>query len=95
LTDWDEIYAHVVSATGWSWDQVDALTIPRYRALARYWERFPPVHLLLRALVGYQPRQSTGRVAGAAAFASAPAPFDEIAALAPGGSLSIAALAKQ
>jgi hypothetical protein len=91
LTDWDEIYAHVVSATGWNWDQVDTLTIPRYRALARYWERFPPAHLLLRALVGFKPTLGSN----APAFASAPAPFDALAAMAPGGSLSIAALAKQ
>lgn len=92
MTDWDEIYAHVVSATGWSWDRVDTLTIPRYRALARYWERFPPAHLLLRALVGYKPRQGARAVAP---FASAPSPFDALAAMAPGGSLGISALAKQ
>lgn len=74
--DWDAVYAQIVSATGWSWDQVDALTIPRYRALRRYWEEYPPVHLLLRALVGFQPRKATALDS-----------FATLAALAPEGRL--------
>lgn len=74
--NWDAIYAHIIAATGWDWDQVDALTIPRYRALKRYWDDFPPAHLLLRALAGYQPRKT----APADSFAA-------LAALAPDGKL--------
>ncbi|MGH6980091.1 MAG: hypothetical protein ACREFC_02690 [Stellaceae bacterium] len=76
MTDWDFIYAQIVAATGWSWDQVDAMTIPRYRALKRYWEEYPPAHLLLRALAGYQRRRP-----------AAAAPFDMLVALAPDGKL--------
>jgi len=74
--DWDAIYAQIVSATGWSWDQVDVLTIPRYRALRRHWEEYPPAHLLLRALAGFQPRKT-----------ATPDSFATLAALAPGGKL--------
>ena len=91
MTDWDFIYAQIVAATGWSWDQVDALTILRYRALLRYWREYPPAHLLLRALVGFKPKAPTS----GSRFDSAPAPFDVLADLAPGGALNLAALAKQ
>jgi hypothetical protein len=79
LTDWDYLYAQIVAATGWNWAEIDALTIPRYRALARYWREFPPVHVLLRALAGYRPPPE------------AAAPFDLLMSLAPGGTLNLAA----
>ncbi len=84
MTDWDSVYAQIIAATGWTWDQVDALTIPRYRALHRYWQDFPPAHLLLRTLVGFRGTRKTDT--------SPMATFDALAALAPGGTLNIAAL---
>jgi hypothetical protein len=83
LTDWDFLYAQIIAATGWDWDRVDALTIPRYRALVRYWRDYPPAHLLLRALVGFKSSR-----------AAPPASFEMLAALAPGGTLNVAALAQ-
>ena len=83
MTGWDDLYARIVAATGWSWDQVDALTIPRYRAMQRHWRDYPPAHLLLRALVGYRP-PSNGRQTGGG--------FAALAALAPSGTLNVAAL---
>lgn len=47
--DWDQLYAQVVAATGWTWAEVGRLTLPRYRALRRYWDHHPPAHLLLAA----------------------------------------------
>jgi hypothetical protein len=88
LTDWDFVYAQIIAATGWNWDQVDALTIPRYRALQRYWHDYPPAHLLLRALVGFKPRARKDA-------ATAPASFETLAALAPGGTLNVAALERR
>jgi hypothetical protein len=51
------LICHVCQATGWRWDYVeDHLTMPRLRALKRYWAQSPPPHLLLaliaRALLG-------------------------------------------
>ena len=89
MTDWDFVYAQIIAATGWDWDQVDALTIPRYRALARYWNDYPPAHLLLRALIGGKSRPArTGA-------ASAPLAFEALAALAPAGTLNVASLRKE
>lgn len=31
------------------------LTLPRLRALYRYWSRHPPTHRLLAAYIGYEP----------------------------------------
>lgn len=67
--------------------------MPRYRALARYWRQFPPVHLLLRALVGFKPAPTAGKPA--TSDGSAPAPFDALAAMAPGGTLNVSAFAPQ
>lgn len=39
-------------ATGWTWDDVDRLTLPRYEALTRYWRKWPPVHILVGAYFG-------------------------------------------
>jgi hypothetical protein len=83
--DWDSLYAQIIAATGWDWAQVDALTIPRYRALKRYWHDYPPAHLLLRALLGFTPSRP-GDVPVS--------PFDALAALAPAGTLHVANLAR-
>lgn len=83
--DWDFLYAQIIASTGWDWDQVDALTIPRYRALKRYWRDYPPVHLLLRAALGFKPPRPSETQA---------APFDALAALAPKGTLNVANLAR-
>ncbi|MGH6990165.1 MAG: hypothetical protein ACREFD_14660 [Stellaceae bacterium] len=80
MTDWDFVYAQIIAATGWHWAEIDALTIPRYRALMRYWHEYPPPHLLLRALVGFQPT------------AEPAASFDVLMSLAPGGTLNTATL---
>jgi hypothetical protein len=82
--DWDLLYAQIIASTGWDWHQVDALTIPRYRALKRYWHDYPPVHLLLRALFGFKPARQN----------EAASPFDALAALAPAGTLNVANLAR-
>ena len=31
------------------------MTLPQYAALAAYWRRFPPAHLLIRAAFGFKP----------------------------------------
>lgn len=90
MTDWDFLYAQIIAATGWDWDQVDALTMPRYRALLRYWQTYPPAHLLLRALVGFKPPGAERSGSG-----TAPASFESLAALAPSGTLNVAALKRQ
>jgi len=43
-------------STGWTWEQVETgMTVPRFQALARYWQRHPPLHLMVAAYLGIRP----------------------------------------
>jgi hypothetical protein len=33
------------------------MTLPQYAELAAYWRKFPPIHLLLGKLLGYNPEE--------------------------------------
>lgn len=44
------MFAYLVAATGWTWDVVGELTLPRLRALNKHWDDFPPVHIGLARL---------------------------------------------
>jgi len=52
--DWDELYAQVIAATGWTWAEAGRLTLPRFRALSDHWSRHPPVQRLLAAWLGVE-----------------------------------------
>ena len=41
--------------TGWSWAEVGQLTIPRFKALLRFWQQHPPVHRMVAAYMGIKP----------------------------------------
>ena len=49
--------------TGWTWDQVGRLTVPRFNALAAQWRMTPPLHRLLAAALGLRPAQPKGDLA--------------------------------
>ena len=41
-----------------TWDEVqDQLDIPSLMALSSYWESFPPVHVLVAAYLGIEPKR--------------------------------------
>ena len=52
--DWGALRAHVITCTGWTWEQAGRLTMPRLQALNRYWRQHPPVHLLVAAYLDYK-----------------------------------------
>lgn len=57
----------MIACTGWTWDEVGRLTMPRLKALNRYWKKHPPVHLLVAAYLGYEaPAESDDEPATAA-----------------------------
>lgn len=57
---WDELYAKVITATGWTWDYLDeCLTLPRLNALLKHWQSSPPVHITSALVAGIQPAMST------------------------------------
>ena len=43
-----------MACTGWSLDEIDRLTLPRWQEMARYWRQHPPLHLLMAAWMGYE-----------------------------------------
>jgi len=50
---WDRLYADVAHLTGWTWEQLDAMTFPRLRALHKAWAAVPPVPLALARISRY------------------------------------------
>jgi hypothetical protein len=56
------LYAHVIACTGWTWVQVDRLTIPRYMKLASYWQKHPPVHALVASYMGWKPPETAPEI---------------------------------
>jgi hypothetical protein len=40
----------VISATGWTWSDVDDLTWSQLVALLEYWEEFPPMHVCVQGI---------------------------------------------
>ena len=45
--------------TGWTWDQVGRLTVPRFKALAREWRKTPPLNRLMAAALGLRSGESS------------------------------------
>ena len=63
----------------WTWETIDEMTIPQLNAIDSYWQRHPPIHILIPAYMGFKPEESTkeGEVKGdldslAGLFGSAP-----------------------
>ncbi len=74
--NWGDLYALVATACGYTWPEIDAMTLSALRELLDYWSRHPPAHLLLAAALGWRPKPKAAR-----------AGFADLAALAPGGVL--------
>lgn len=47
--------AHVCASTGWTWDYVsENIDLPRLGHLTKYWNQYPPLHVLKAAEMGYK-----------------------------------------
>lgn len=75
--NWADLYALVATACGYTWAEIDAMSLSAVRELLDYWSRHPPAHLLLAAALRFKPKPKAERAA-----------FADLAALAPGGMLS-------
>jgi hypothetical protein len=55
------------------------MTLPQVYELLDYWERHPPLHLLVAGYLGYRPQRKSDRAA------AAPRDIGALLGLAPGG----------
>lgn len=46
---WIEAEGLLATACGYGPEQIDAMTLPRFHRLYRYWSAHPPLHLLVDA----------------------------------------------
>lgn len=58
IADWPLVYGHIATATGWTYHQIDQLTLWEANELFAYWQDYPPTHTLVAA---YLMGGSTGR----------------------------------
>lgn len=69
------MYGHIATATGWTFMQIDKLTLWDVNDLFTYWEDHPPIHVLVGAYL------SAGKTARAAKSrkSTSRASFDHLA----------------
>ncbi len=77
--NWADLYALVATSCGYTWPEIDAMSLSALHDLLAYWSHHPPAHLLLAAALRFTPKPKSDR-----------AGFADLAALAPGGLLSTA-----
>lgn len=59
--NWGEVYAHLITVTGWTWEYIDEnMTLPRLAGLSAYWESHPPTHIIAAAYAGIEPKEKGG-----------------------------------
>jgi len=75
--NWPDLYALVATGCGYTWPEIDAMSLSAVRELLDYWSRHPPAHLLLAAALRFTPQPKLTR-----------ASFADLAGLAPNGVLS-------
>jgi hypothetical protein len=44
---------NLMAAFGWTWEYVEMFDLPRYYEISSYWEKHPPLHLLVAGYFGY------------------------------------------
>ena len=76
--NWSDLYGLVATCCGYTWPEIDAMSLSALRELLDYWSRHPPAHLLLAAALRFAPKPKSARAA-----------FADLAALAPAGVLSV------
>ena len=81
--NWADLYALVATGCGYTWAEIDAMSLPALRELLAYWSRHPPAHLILASVFRVTPKPKSAR-----------AGFADLAALAPSGVLSIGAASR-
>src|SRR5262249_45123402 len=55
IADWPRLFGHIITATGWTKREVEALTLREANELLEYWSEHPPTHVLLAATMRVRP----------------------------------------
>ena len=55
IADWPPLFGHIITSTGWTRAQVEALTLREANELLEYWSEHPPAHVLLAAMMRARP----------------------------------------
>lgn len=79
--EWGELYAHLAMSTGWTLDYIrESLDIPTLDSFNRYWEQFPPLHIIAAHYTGAaKPKQQPGDLGDLLdMFPHAPAPAHQV-----------------
>lgn len=63
--EWPFVYGHIATATGWTFPEIDQLTLWEANDLFSYWQDYPPTHVLVAAYLLPEKRRSTGAEKGA------------------------------
>lgn len=51
--EWGELYAHLAMSTGWTLEYIrESMDIPTLKSFTRYWEQFPPLHIIAAHYTG-------------------------------------------
>lgn len=58
---WAHLYGLLATACGYSYPEIDAMTLPAVYELLDYWREHPPVHLLIGAYLGRRSASGTAR----------------------------------
>lgn len=53
MTDWDEIYSHLIASFCWTWEYIDNyVTIPQLAAITKYQSNHIPVQTMIQGYLG-------------------------------------------
>jgi hypothetical protein len=55
------LYGHIATATGWTFGEIDQLTLMEVNELFDYWQEYPPTHVLVSAYLGGGNQGGLGR----------------------------------
>ena len=55
IADWPRLFGQIITGTGWTKREIDALTLFEANELLEYWSEHPPTYVLLAAMMKARP----------------------------------------
>lgn len=60
---WRRVYGRIIGGTGWTFAEVDALTLEEVEELQQAWKEDPPMSEVVKAYLGVVPKEPEGAAA--------------------------------